>query len=145
MATHKAVVTVGPRLPLQLISVPTPIPKANEIRVRGEWTASTPLDLHQADGGLLVSPPQVLGDGLVGTVVEVGSQVKNLKVGDRVFGFTWRGQGEKAHQEFTVADWRLWGKVCFVLTYLPYLTLETWRERKKGTADLMLALGSRGN
>lgn len=49
-----------------------------------EWTASTPLDLHQADGGLLVKYPQVLGDGIAGTVVEVGPGVENLSVGDKV-------------------------------------------------------------
>ena len=59
-------------------------PGQGEVRVRVEWTASTPLDLHQADGGLLVHHPQVLGDGIAGTVVEVGSGVKNLKLGDKV-------------------------------------------------------------
>jgi NADPH:quinone reductase-like Zn-dependent oxidoreductase len=108
---HKAVATVGPKAPLELISVPTPSPKPRELVIRGEWTASTPLDLHQADGGLLVTHPQVLGDSLAGTVVGTGSEVTRFKVGDRVFGFAWRGQGEKAHQEFTVGDERLWGKV----------------------------------
>lgn len=111
MATHLAVVTVSPRAPLQLISVPSPVLKPNEIRIRGEWTASTPLDLHQADGGLLVTHPQVLGDGIVGTVVEIGKEVGRFVVGDVVMGFSWRGQGEKAHQEFTVGDERLFGKV----------------------------------
>jgi NADPH:quinone reductase-like Zn-dependent oxidoreductase len=111
MATHFAVVTVSLRAPLQLISVPTPVLKPNEIRIRGEWTASTPLDLHQADGGLLVTHPQVLGDGIVGTVVEIGKEVKRFIVGDVVMGFSWRGQGEKAHQEFTVGEERLFGKV----------------------------------
>jgi NADPH:quinone reductase-like Zn-dependent oxidoreductase len=114
---HKAVVTVAPRAPLELIAVPTPIPKENEIRVRGEWTASTPLDLHQADGGLLVTHPQVLGDGLVGTVVEIGAAVKSFKVGDRVLGFSWAGQGSKAHQEFTVGDERLFGKVSYYVSF----------------------------
>lgn len=52
--------------------------------MRVEWTASTPLDLHQADGGLLVNHPQVLGDGTAGTVVKVGLGVKRLEVGDKV-------------------------------------------------------------
>lgn len=120
-ATHKAVVTVSPRAPLELISVPTPIPKSNEIRIRGEWTASTPLDLHQADGGLLVTHPQVLGDSLVGTVVEVGEGVKRFVVGDAVMGFSWRGQGEKTHQEFTVGEEVLFGLVSRVgpFSFLP--------------------------
>lgn len=106
MATHSAVATVGVKKPLGIIQVPTVKPIGDEVRVRVEWTASTPLDLHQNDGGLLVKHPQVLGDGTAGTVVEVGEGVKRLKVGDKVFGFTWREQKEKAFQEFcTAPEW----------------------------------------
>jgi NADPH:quinone reductase-like Zn-dependent oxidoreductase len=111
MSTHTAVATVGVKAPLGLIQVPTVKPTGEQVRVRVEWTASTPLDLHQNDGGLLVKHPQVLGDGTAGTVVETGSDVKNLKVGDKVFGFTWRSQSEKAHQEFCTAEEWLFAKV----------------------------------
>ncbi|OAL38040.1 hypothetical protein AYO20_02492 [Fonsecaea nubica] len=111
MSTHPAVVTVGPGLPLEVHQVPTTAPTANEVRVRCEWTASTPLDLHQADGGLLVKHPQILGDGVAGTVVEIGPDVTKLKVGDKVFGFTWRTPAEKAHQEYVVAPEFLFGKI----------------------------------
>jgi NADPH:quinone reductase-like Zn-dependent oxidoreductase len=109
--THKAVVTVGPRRPLQLIDVPTTAPKANELLVRVDWTASTPLDLHEADGGLLVVPPQILGDSSAGLVVAIGPDVEKFEVGDKVFGFTWRTQQEKAHQEYILAPENLFGKV----------------------------------
>ncbi|KIX09638.1 uncharacterized protein Z518_00719 [Rhinocladiella mackenziei CBS 650.93] len=111
MATHPAIVTVGPGLPLEIHQVPTPTTTDRQIRVRSEWTASTPLDLHQADGGLLVKHPQVLGDGVAGIVVEVGPDVSRFRVGDRVFGFTWRDQAEKAHQEYVVAPEFLFGKL----------------------------------
>jgi NADPH:quinone reductase-like Zn-dependent oxidoreductase len=111
MSTHPAVVTVGAGQPLQIHQVETPIVKDNEIRVLAQWTASTPLDLHQADGGLLVNPPQVLGDGIVGPVVQVGPDVSQYKVSDVVFGFTWRNQAEKAHQKYVVAPEFLFGKV----------------------------------
>jgi NADPH:quinone reductase-like Zn-dependent oxidoreductase len=108
MSTHKAVATIGRKQNLGLIDVPTVKPLGDEVRVRVEWTASTPLDLHQNDGGLLVTHPQVLGDGTAGTIVEVGDDVKRLKVGDKVFGFTWREQKEKAHQVFcTAPEWLL--------------------------------------
>ena len=84
MATHSAVVTVALHAPLEIHQVPTITPSSGEVRVHVEWTASTPLDLHQADGGLLVEHPQVLGDGIAGTVVEVGPDVKDLQVGDKV-------------------------------------------------------------
>jgi hypothetical protein len=104
MSTHSAVATVGLKAPLGLIQVPTVKPTGEQVRVRVEWTASTPLDLHQNDGGLLVKHPQTLGDGAAGTVVEVGPDVKRLKVGDKVFGFTWRSPTEKAHQEYSTAE-----------------------------------------
>jgi NADPH:quinone reductase-like Zn-dependent oxidoreductase len=103
MATHPAVVTVHPGAPLQILQVPTPTPVANEVLVHVEWTASTPLDLHQSDGHLLVTAPQVLGDGVAGTVISVGPTTARLKPGDKVFGFTWRSQKEKAHQKYACA------------------------------------------
>jgi NADPH:quinone reductase-like Zn-dependent oxidoreductase len=111
MSTHSAVVTAAVRGPLQIKQVPTVKPGNGEVLVRVEWTASTPLDLHQNDGGLLVTHPQVLGDGLAGTVIEIGPQIKNLKVGDKVFGFAWREQKEKAHQELITVPEFLLGKV----------------------------------
>ena len=79
-------------------------------------TASTPLDIHRAHGGLLVKHPQVLGDGLAGTVVEVGTGVSEFNVGDQVFGFTWHNQKEKAHQIFVTAPAHLFGKVWALLS-----------------------------
>lgn len=84
MATHDAVATVGLRQPLAIIQTPTVPPQEGEVRVKVLWTASTPLDLHQSDGGLFVNYPHILGDGLGGEVVEVGSGVDSLKVGDQV-------------------------------------------------------------
>jgi Zn-dependent alcohol dehydrogenase len=84
MTTHKAVATVAVRAPLEIIEVPTIRPVGREVRVRVEWTASTPLDLHQNDGGLLVKHPQILGDCVAGSVVEVGDMVRRLAIGDQV-------------------------------------------------------------
>lgn len=83
-ATHNAVATVAVRAPLAIIQVPTIQPSQREALVRVEWTASTPLDLHQNDGGLLVNHPQVLGDSMAGTVISVGPDVQNLTIGDKV-------------------------------------------------------------
>ncbi|KAF2703635.1 GroES-like protein [Pleomassaria siparia CBS 279.74] len=106
MATHTAIATVAKRAPLDAIQVPTITPTGDQVRIRVEWTASTPLDLHQNDGGLLVTHPQVLGGNIAGTVVQVGSEVKRLNEGDKVFGFTWRDQGEKGYQTFcTTNEW----------------------------------------
>ena len=139
MATHEAVVTVGLKAPLATIRVPTVTPQDDEVRVRVEWTASTPLDLHQNDGGLIVcyffayisdlhqlkhstevgaetdelkvNHPQCLGDGVAGTVVEIGPGAKRLSVGDKVFGFSWRTPQEKAHQEYCTTNEYLLAKL----------------------------------
>ena len=66
------------------------IPKAkdNEVLVRLEYVGICGSDLHYyetgAIGDYVVKPPFVLGHEPGGTVVEVGKDVKNLKVGDRV-------------------------------------------------------------
>lgn len=123
MATHPAVVTVYPGAPLQILQVPTPTPTTNEILIHVEWTASTPLDLHQADGHLLVSPPQILGDGVAGTVVAVGPTATRLKPGDKVFGFTWRTQREKGHQKYACAPENLLALLPGVFTMQEAVTL----------------------
>lgn len=110
MSTHPRIVTVAPGAPLEVHQVLTVHPKDNEVRVRVEWTASTPLDMHQAIGGLLVKHPQGLGDGIAGTVVEAGPTARH-KVGDRVFGFTWRNNTEKAHQLYCTAPDTLMGQL----------------------------------
>ncbi|KAG8530722.1 uncharacterized protein KY384_004079 [Bacidia gigantensis] len=92
-----------PRRPLTTTLLQTPTPLDNEVLINNLYTASTPLDLHQADGGLLVTHPQVLGDGVAGRVVAVGPTATRLKVGDYVFGFTWRTQKEKAFQDLVCA------------------------------------------
>jgi NADPH:quinone reductase-like Zn-dependent oxidoreductase len=84
MSTHAAVVTASVRGHLQVIQIPTLKPTDDEVLVKVEWTASTPLDLHQNDGGLLVNHPQVLGDGVAGTVIGVGPDARRLHVGDKV-------------------------------------------------------------
>ncbi|PQE28992.1 Zinc-binding dehydrogenase protein [Rutstroemia sp. NJR-2017a BBW] len=111
MSTHAAVVTTSVRGPLEILQLPTVTPAVDEVRVKVEWVASTPLDLHQNDGGLLVTHPQVLGDAVAGTVEEVGSEVRNLVVGDKVFGFMFREQKEKAEQEYVTVSWYMLGKI----------------------------------
>ncbi|ORY18347.1 chaperonin 10-like protein [Clohesyomyces aquaticus] len=101
--SHTAIATTSLRT-LSAITVPTPIPSATEILIHVLWTASTPLDLHQNDSGLLVKYPHILGDGIAGTVVSIGENVQRVEVGDTVFGFSWLKQEGKAHQEFAVVE-----------------------------------------
>jgi NADPH:quinone reductase-like Zn-dependent oxidoreductase len=119
------------RKPLQVIQVPTVKPEKGEIRVEVHWVGSTPLDMHQADGGFLVTHPQVLGDTIAGEVVEVGAGVKDLTVGEKVcclsstilskaeiltqiiqvFGFSWAKPQQKAQQQYLTSPAHLFGKL----------------------------------
>ena len=67
---------------------PIPTPKENEVLVKLEYVGICGSDLHYyekgAIGDFVVEPPFVLGHEPGGTVVEVGSGVTHLKVGDRV-------------------------------------------------------------
>ena len=66
---------------------PIPTPKADEVLVRLEYVGICGSDMHYyetgAIGNYVVEPPFVLGHEPGGTVVEVGSNVTLLKVGDR--------------------------------------------------------------
>lgn len=83
-SVHAAVVSVALRAPLEIRHVPTVAPGPSEVRVRVDWVASTPFDLHQSDGGLLAVHPEVLGDGIAGDIVEIGENVKDFVLGDKV-------------------------------------------------------------
>ena len=67
---------------------PIPTPTEDEVLVKLEYVGICGSDMHYyetgAIGNYVVKPPFVLGHEPGGTVVEVGSAVKHLKVGDRV-------------------------------------------------------------
>lgn len=67
---------------------PVPVPKDYEVLVKVEYVGICGSDLHYYESGrigdFIVKPPFVLGHEAGGTVVEVGANVRHLKVGDRV-------------------------------------------------------------
>ena len=67
---------------------PIPTPKDNEVLVKLEYVGICGSDLHYYESGAIgsyvVEPPFVLGHEPGGVVVEVGKDVKHLKVGDKV-------------------------------------------------------------
>ncbi|KAF4777611.1 zinc-binding dehydrogenase [Colletotrichum scovillei] len=103
--TSRAVATPAKRAPLILLDRETTPPGPGEILILNEWTASSPLDLHRADGGLLCNHPEVMGGGAAGTVVAVGpdqnpADADRLKPGDKIFTFAFHHFSERAHQDF---------------------------------------------
>lgn len=67
---------------------PIPQPSENEVLVKLEYVGICGSDMHYYEtgriGDYIVKPPFVLGHEPGGIVVEVGRNVKHLKVGDRV-------------------------------------------------------------
>jgi threonine dehydrogenase-like Zn-dependent dehydrogenase len=86
--------TYAPTSPLHLAEIPEPaLPEPTWVRVRNRMCGICGSDLHQltVDAGLDVAPVALpshkriyLGHEMVGDVVEVGSAVSHIKVGDRV-------------------------------------------------------------
>lgn len=77
--------------PLELTDWPKPVALADEILIRVLTCGICRTDLHIIDGEL-GNPylPLILGHQIVGIVEELGKNVKNFKVGDRV-GVPWLG------------------------------------------------------
>ncbi len=64
--------------------IPDPSPAPNEVVVRTETAGVNYIDTYQRTGRYPVEPPFTLGMEGAGVVVEVGSEVTTLEVGDRV-------------------------------------------------------------
>jgi NADPH2:quinone reductase len=75
--------TGGPEV-LQMAEVPTPLPKATEALVKLSACGVNFIDVYQREGRYPVPTPFIAGQEAAGVVVEVGSEVKSLKRGDRV-------------------------------------------------------------
>lgn len=75
--------TGGPEV-LTLVDVPVPSPKANEAVVEIEASGVNFIDVYFREGRYPASLPFINGQEAAGVVSEVGSEVANLKAGDRV-------------------------------------------------------------
>lgn len=94
---------------LTTITTPLSPPPPNHTLIRVSFTASTPLDLHRSDGGLLIpSYPALSGSGGISGVV-VASDA--LQPGDKVMSFAFHGGVEANHQEYVTVPNYLLSKV----------------------------------
>ncbi len=77
--------------PLAFRELPTPVPAAEQVRVRVKACAVCRTDLHVLDGELHHPKlPLVPGHEIVGEIDVLGEGVRHLRVGDRV-GIPWLG------------------------------------------------------
>ena len=90
-ATMRAMVLEAPGGPLVPREIPVPRPEASQVLIRVRACGICRTDLHILDGELSQPRlPLVPGHEVVGTVVERGAQVHELRVGQRV-GVPWLG------------------------------------------------------
>ena len=73
---------------MELVERPIPDIKEDEVLVKVEYVGICGSDLHYYEQGFIgdyvVKPPFVLGHECGGTVVKIGNEVKNIKLGDKV-------------------------------------------------------------
>jgi NADPH:quinone reductase len=74
----------GPPEAMQFVDVPTPEPKAGEALVKIEAIGLNFIDVYHREGRYKLAAPFTPGSEMAGVVTKVGSDVKTVKVGDRV-------------------------------------------------------------
>jgi len=91
--------------PLVLKNIPIPSPGPSDILVKTEACGVCGTDIHAAKGEWpeKPTPPFIPGHEAIGLVVEVGSHVTNVKVGDRV-GVPWL-YSACGHCEYCLTAW----------------------------------------
>ena len=96
--------------PLEMIELPDPQPKADEVRVRVTACSVNPVDWKMRSFGPLrmaarligPPPPIVVGIDFAGVVDAVGDKVTGVAVGDRVAGGTVFSRGQRGSAADTV-------------------------------------------
>ena len=87
----KAMVLREQKKPLVLEEVPKPIPKEDELLIKIRVCGVCRTDLHIKDADLIPPKlPLILGHEIVGTIEEMGKNVRGFRKGDRI-GVPWMG------------------------------------------------------
>lgn len=103
----------GPPEVLRLAEVEKPSPAAHEVLVRVHATTVNRTDcgfrsatyvISRFVTGLIKPTKIITGSEFAGEIVEVGSEVRNFKVGDTVFGFNDTAGGAHAEYKVEAAD-----------------------------------------
>lgn len=99
----------GPPDVLQLMEVPKPVPKPNEVLVKVRATSVNRTDcanlrakpsIMRLSMGPFAPKNQILGTEFSGEITEIGTAVTNYEVGNRVFGFS--DSGLRSYAEYLV-------------------------------------------
>jgi L-iditol 2-dehydrogenase len=75
---------------VELMEVPEPEPKSTEVKIEVKAAAICGTDIHIFYDEYPNCPPVILGHEMAGIIVEVGKDVKKVKIGDRVTSETFK-------------------------------------------------------
>lgn len=100
----------GPASEIRLGDLPEGPVLADQVRVRVTASALNPIDLYVRAGtvAMPLNSPQIPGCDFAGEVIEVGQDVRHLRVGDRVWGSNqglFGRQGTACERVTTHQDW----------------------------------------
>ena len=91
-----AVVKNKPEIGIEMMEVPEPAIKSDQVKIEVKACGICGSDLHIYEWAPFirwVPLPRVMGHELAGTVYQVGEEVKGFRPGDRVVADTWGGCG----------------------------------------------------
>jgi NADPH:quinone reductase-like Zn-dependent oxidoreductase len=94
---------------LKLADIPKPIPEPNEVLIEIGYTSVNPIDWKIREGYLRTQIPYEFpitpGVDAAGTVVEVGSDVRGFRVGDKVYAYCRKPKvHDGTYTEFVAVD-----------------------------------------
>lgn len=118
---------------LEVVDVPRPEPRPNEILVRVLAAGLNPTDFkHRAAKRFVQDPPLTLGWDVSGVVEAVGVGVARYAPGDEVFGMLPYPFGHGSHAEFVAAPARLFARKPRTVDHvqagaLPLVCLTAWQ------------------
>lgn len=105
----------------QTVEIPTPTIRPNEVLVEVKATSINPIELKIRSGFVphLAPPkPSILNADVSGVVVEIGSNVTSLSVGDEVYGCAGGiGETQGALADYMACDVRLLAKKPTILSF----------------------------
>ena len=97
---------IGPNMALEIAESETPVPQDSQVLVKVKAVGVCHSDLHLWEGGYDLGDGQFMkvtdrgvkypvtpGHEIVGSVEQIGSDVKNISVGDQVLVYPWIGCG----------------------------------------------------
>ena len=111
--THEAIGQLAAGAPITSFRLPTPKPGRDQVLVRVEWIAGTPVTVWMIDFQIAdPSYPFVIGESIAGKVVAAGEDVKHVNVGDTILSFSFSPDDstQRGAQEYVLLDYWKVGK-----------------------------------